>query len=190
MKALPLLFCVFLFPCGLVAQKIKWDSNSTTISANYSYSDPSHFGISAEFGKKNFSVFGQRFSTILNLSMSQMTYDNNLQEVDGKGFTVELGHRLYKRSNSQSGVYIQWLWGYSNTDFDQDTPLGHFSGKYSYWSLINNDIGYKIKIGNNFSIDPSLGYNWKWEVKGKGAIDNIYSDNFVFRCGVKMGVVF
>ena len=45
-------------------------------------------------------------------------------------------------------------------------------------------------MGEKFSIDPSMGFNWKWETKGKGDIDNIYVDNFVFRCGVKLSYQF
>ena len=172
------------------AQQAKSDPTTVTISANYCYSDPSLYGISAEFSKNKFGLFSRYTSTVLNISASQMEYDNNLVEVKGTGFTVEIGNRFYKTGGRKSGVYIQWLLAYSNTEFDENTPLGHFDGTYSYWSLINNDIGYKIKIGNNFSIDPSLGYNWKWEVAGKGDIDNIYSDNFVFRCGIKVGFCF
>ncbi|AOW09236.1 hypothetical protein [Flavobacterium gilvum] len=181
---------LLLFTVSTFAQQRQSDPTTVTISANYSYSDPSLYGISAEFSKNKFGIFSQHTSTVLNISMSRMNYDNNLVEVQGTGFAVELGHRFYKTGGRKSGVYIQWLLAYSNTEFDEDTPLGHFDGKYSYWSLLNNDIGYKIKIGNNFSIDPSLGYNWKWEVAGKGDIDNIYSDNFVFRCGIKMGISF
>lgn len=181
---------LLLFVVKATAQQQKLDNNSITISANYSYSDPSLYGISAEFGNAELALFSHYTSTLLNISASQMEYDNNLVKVKGNGFTVELGHRFYRNRGRKSGAYLQWLLTYSNTSFDKNTPLGHFDGIYSYWSLLNNDIGYKIRIGNNFSLDPSLGYNWKWEVKGKGDIDNIYPDNFVFRCGVKLGYSF
>ena len=190
MKQTILLIGIFIFSATASAQQQKLDNNRTTISANYSYSDPSLFGISAEFGDGDLALFNHYTSTLLNVSVSQMEYDNNLEKVKGTGYTVEIGHRFYRNRGRKSGTYIQWLLAYSNTSFDQNTSLGNFSGKYSYWSLLNNDIGYKIRVGKNFSIDPSLGYNWKWEVKGKGDIDNIYIDNFVFRCGVKLGYSF
>ena len=190
MKKSILLIGILFFTAKAFAQQQKLDNNSITISANYSYSDPSLFGISAEFGSDELVLFNHYSSTIFNVSATQMEYDNNLETVKGTGFTVEIGHRFYRNRGSKSGTYIQWLLAYSNTSFDKNTPLGHFDGAYSYWSLINNDIGYKIRIGNNLRIDPSIGYNWKWEVKGKGDIDNIHSDNFVFRCGVKLGYSF
>jgi hypothetical protein len=185
-----LLFGILLFTAKSAAQQQKLDNNSTTLSANYTYSDPSSYGISAEFGNDDLALFNHYTSTLLNVSVSQMEYDNNLQKVKGNGFTVELGHRFYRNRGRKSGGYLQWLLAYSNTSFDKNTPLGHFDGVYQYWSLLNNDIGYKIRIGNNLSLDPSIGYNWKWEVKGKGDIDNIYPDNFVFRCGIKLGYSF
>jgi len=66
----------------------------------------------------------------------------------------------------------------------------NFEGKYSYWSIINPNVGYKIQLTKNLSLDPSVGFNWKWEVKGKGVIDNQYFDNFVFKAGVKLGYTF
>jgi hypothetical protein len=190
MKNKILLIGILLFMAKTFAQQQKLDINSTTISANYGYSDPSLFGISAEFSNNYMVIFRHYTTTILNVSATQMEYDNNLVKVKGNGFAVEIGRRFYRKSGRKSGVYIQWLLGYSNTNFDESTPLGNFHGTYSYWSAINNDLGYKIRIGKNLSIDPSIGYNWKWEVKGKGDIDNIYSDNFVFRCGVKVGYSF
>lgn len=190
MKNKILSIVILLLTVKTFAQQQKLDNNSITISANYSYSDPSLYGISAEFGNDELALFNHYTSTVLNVSVSDMEYDNNLIKVKGNGFTVELGHRFYRNRGRKSGGYIQWLLAYSNTSFDKNTPLGHFDGVYSYWSLLNNDIGYKIRIGNNLSLDPSLGYNWKWEVKGKGDIDNIYSENFVFRCGVKLGYSF
>jgi len=190
MKKSILLIGILLFTTNTFAQQQKLDNNRTTISANYSYSDPSLYGISTEFGNDDLALFNHYTSTVLNVAATQMEYNNNFEKIKGKGFTVELGHRFYRNRGRKSGAYIQWLLIYSNTSFDKNTPFGHFDGVYSYWSLINNDIGYKIRVGNNFSIDPSIGYNWKWEVKGKGDIDNIYSDNFVFRCGVKVGYSF
>lgn len=190
MKKSLLLIGLLLFASTTFAQNKEYKDNNITLSANYSFSDPSLYGISAEFGKNDLSFFNKYTSTILNISVSQMDYDNNLVNVKGNGCTVEIGNRIYKKRGYKSGIYLQWLWAYSSTSFKENTALGNFNGTYSYWSLINHDIGYKIKIGKNLCIDPSIGFNWKWEVKGKGDIDNIYVDNFVFRCGAKLGYCF
>ncbi|MNF25666.1 hypothetical protein D3C84_62880 [compost metagenome] len=190
MKKLFFLASTILLTTSAFAQYKKLDDNNITISANYNFSEPSLYGISAEFGNDDLVIFSEYTSTILNISVSQMEYDNNLVEVKGTGGGVEIGSRIYKKRGRKSGVYLQWLLAYSTTSFDENTSLGHFDGTYSYWSLINHDIGYKIKLGENFSLDPSIGFNWKWEVKGKGDIDNIYTENFVFRCGAKLGYSF
>ena len=190
MKKSTLLIGLLLLTSSLFAQDKEYGSDDITLSANYSFSNPSLYGISAEFGKNNLAFFSKYTSTILNISVSQMDYDNNLVTVKGTGCTVEIGSRIYKKRGRKSGVYLQWLLAYSSTNFNENTSLGNFDGTYSYWSLINHDIGYKIRIGENLSIDPSMGFNWKWEVKGKGDIDNIYVDNFVFRCGAKLSYSF
>ncbi|MBW4359665.1 hypothetical protein [Flavobacterium taihuense] len=190
MKKSIVLIGTILVSFSTFAQHEKLDPNTVTISANYSFSDPSLYGISAEFGNSDFFLFDEYTSTLLNISASQLNYDNNLVKVKGNGYTIELGKRVYQKRGRKSGVYLQWLIAYSSTNFNENTPLGNFEGNYSYWSLINHDIGYKIKIGKNIILDPSIGFNWKWEVKGKGDIDNTYVDNFVFRCGVKLGFSF
>jgi hypothetical protein len=194
MKKIIVLLSIALFSTSGFAQIIIYETNDDskdfTLSANYSYSNPSSYGLSAEFGSNNYWFFNQYISTVLNVSITDMEYNNNTEKVKGNGYAVELGSRFYRNRGRKSGVYLQWLLAYSSTNFDKNTSLGQFEGNYSFWSLINHDIGYKIKLGDHFSLDPSLGYNWKWEVKGKGDIDNIYVDNFVFRCGAKLSYTF
>lgn len=190
MKKSILLISTLFLTTATFAQDEKIDMKTIIISANYSFSDPSLYGISAEFGNSNYFLFNEYTSSLLNISASQLDYDNNLVKVKGNGFTVEIGKRVYQKRGRKSGIYLQWLLAYSSTDFNKTTNLGNFDGNYSYWSLINQDIGYKIKIGRNIILDPSMGFNWKWEVKGKGDIDNTYVDNFVFRCGIKLGYSF
>jgi hypothetical protein len=190
MKKLFIILGVILFASSGSAQIIIYDATETendfTLSANYSYSDPSSYGLSAEFGRTNFWFFNQYISTMVNISITDMKYNNNEVKVKGNGYLFEIGNRFYRNRGRKSGVYLQWLLGYSSTNFDKNTSLGYFEGNYSYWSVINHDIGYKIRLGDHFSLDPSVGYNWKWEVRGKGDVDNIYVDNFVFRCGAKL----
>jgi hypothetical protein len=194
MKNIFLLIGFALFSISGFAQIIIYDNSDNTydftLSANYSYSDPSSYGLSAEFGSNNYWFFNQYTSTVLNVSITDMEYNNNTEKVKGNGYSVEIGSRFYKQRGRKSGVYLQWLLAYSSTNFDKNTTLGYFEGNYSSWSLFNHDIGYKIKLGEHFSLDPSIGYNWKWEVKGKGDIDNIFVDNFVFRTGAKLSYTF
>jgi hypothetical protein len=110
----------------------------------------------------------------------------------GAGFVLDLGGRTYWKKGSTNGIYTENFWSYGNIKFDepQILPLqSKFNGTYSYFSMINPNLGYKINVGN-FSLDPSLGFNWKWEFKGKGDFDNNLTDNFVFRVGAKVGYRF
>jgi hypothetical protein len=43
---------------------------------------------------------------------------------------------------------------------------------------------------NGLSIDPYVGFNWKWTFKGKGDVDNINVDQAVFKAGIKIGYSF
>ena len=35
-------------------------------------------------------------------------------------------------------------------------------------------------------IDPYIGFNWKWEVKGTGIVDNKAVDNLIYKAGIKI----
>jgi len=167
----------------------KDDREGITISANANVSEPSMLGVSIEWEKSK-TRHGRNGSLLLNIAATQLQYDNKVVDVTGNGFAFELGSRNYFKKGTFEGFYTQSFLTYSSTKFNERTPLGNFEGKYTYWSLINGDIGYKINIGKHFSIDPSVGFNWKWEVKGKGDVDNKQFDNFVFRAGIKAGYRF
>ena len=91
MKKSILLIGILFFTAKAFAQQQKLDSNTFTISANYSFSDPSLYGVSAEFGNSDYFLFNEYTSSLLNISASQLDYDNNLVKVKGKGFAVEIG---------------------------------------------------------------------------------------------------
>jgi hypothetical protein len=157
---------------------VQIDVPKVTLSANFLYSDPSQFGLSMEFkGKAKDS--GRNKSGILNVSAGSMEYKN----ITGSGFVIELGNRVY--DEGWDGFYGENFISYGNIKFNENGQ----EGTYSYWSIINPNIGYKVNLGANFSLDPSIGCNWKWEVKGKG-IENKEIDNFVFRAGIKLGYSF
>lgn len=165
------------------------DREGITISGNLSVSEPGMLGVSIEW-ENAFMNHKRNGSSLINISATGLKYKDGPINVDGTGFAIELGRRTYFKKGTYSGFYSQSFLTYSSTSFNEDTPVGKFDGKYSYWSLINGDLGYKINIGKSFSIDPSIGFNWKWEVKGKGDVDNKQFDNFVFRAGIKAGYRF
>ncbi len=66
---------------------------------------------------------------------------------------------------------------YGNVKFDES----YFKGTYSYWILIDGNIGYKMQVVKNLYLDPSIGFSWKWEVKGRGDVDNKDINNLIYR---------
>ncbi|MBC8644534.1 autotransporter domain-containing protein [Flavobacterium lindanitolerans] len=192
-----ILLLAILLPTFSFAQETKNDNTETsglkprfTISGNTTFSDPSQAGLSTEYKSKNLDS-GRNSSNILNLSYGMMNYDNNIVDVDGTGFVIELGSRTYIEKGKWDGFYAENFISYGNIKFDENIGgLGKFDGTYSYWSIINPNVGYRFMIGKNVSIDPYVGANWKWEVKGKGDVDNKDVDNFVFRGGIKIGYSF
>lgn len=151
------------------------------VSVHGMYSEPGQIGLSYERNNK-------KESSIVNLSYGYMNYDMDIVDVDGSGFVIELGRKHYWNA-SGNGFYTSNMLSYGNIKFDKDTALGKFDGTYSYFSFFVPQVGYKIQFGN-VVIDPYIGVMWKIEVKGKGDVDNNYTDEWVMRGGVRIGYSF
>ncbi len=166
-------------------EKSTFDEEGTTIGLYLLASDPGQFGVSYE----QFYTDDKGFvnSALANVGYSALTLDYGMFEVTGEGTVIELGSRRFFKKNRFYGFYSESFISYGTIKFDKEpVALGVFSGRYSYISLINPNLGYKIRLGKKFSFEPSVGFNWKWEIKGKGDVDNKNIDNFVPRIGVKI----
>ena len=160
-----------------------------TVSANYNWSEPTQYGLSFEF-TKGMKSNERLTSWILNTSYGQLQLNEKNLKTTGEGFVVELGTRTYTNKGVRDGLYLENFITHGEIKFNDTVAGEKFEGKYSYWSIFNPNIGYKIQLTKNLSLDPSLGFNWKWEVRGQGDVDNKYFDNFVFKAGVKLGYTF
>ncbi|MEZ0006654.1 hypothetical protein ABH942_002031 [Flavobacterium sp. 28YEA47A] len=194
-----ILLLVLLLPAFNYAQEKQESTPGTVVTepkltlSFYSISsDPAQFGLSAEYKSKHLS--GNRNSSyLLNISAAALDYNNNIANFNGFGVVVDLGSRTYVKKGKWNGFYAENFISYGNLEFSSffgESGTTYFEGTYSYWSIINPNVGYKFMIGENFCIDPSIGANWKWEVKGKGDIDNKNINNLVIRAGVKIGFIF
>ena len=156
----------------------------STLSLNVLASDPSQIGITYEglqFIKK------ERISSlVINAGLSSTTLDKDGYSITGNGFAIELGSRTYFSKNKNTGFYRQNFLSHSQNNFSKDG----FNGKYTYWSLINADFGYKLVVLKSLSIEGSIGYIWKWEVNTKTDIDNKDFQNFVPRAAIRLGYQF
>ena len=189
-----ILFMAMLLPMVTFAQeetsKKVEAKKEATISLFANASEPAQFGISVEL-QLEASEKEYNNSSIFQLSFGSMEIEA-FRNFTGTGFVIDSGIRTYWEKDSWSGFYTENLISYGNIKFDEPMVTGvadQFIGTYSYLSLINPNLGYKINIGK-FSLDPFVGFNWKWEFKGKGDFDNNITDNFVPRVGAKLGYRF
>ena len=131
-------------------------------------------------------------TSLIYISTNYVDYPNS---VDNSGFEMGLGTRKYfSKKKNGTGLYSDHYLIYGNSKFDDtfSTPLGtsyKFSGRFSYFSLFNLNIGYKFKF-SNFVIEPNIAGLWNWEIKGKGDVDNKNVDNLNFRGGLKLAYQF
>jgi hypothetical protein len=94
-----ILLLAILLPTFSFAQEKQNDNTETPelkqrfwIYGNSTYSDPIQTGLTLEYKSKNLDS-GRNSSNILNLSYGMMNYDNDIIDVDGTGFVIELGSR-------------------------------------------------------------------------------------------------
>lgn len=181
-----IIFMAILLPTMLFAQEKPSDSlrvKKYTISGNLNVSEPGTFGFSFENNSDE-----KNQSYILNLSAAVLTVDFGGKDVTGTGFAIESGLRKYF-DDGYGGFYGENFISYGSVKFSESfIGVGSFEGKYSYFSLFNTNVGYKWNLGN-FSIDPSIGYIWKWEIKNDG-FENRDVDNLSLRWGIKAGYRF
>lgn len=184
MKNIKKLLLVFIIlPIMVFAQDKNTVPHPITVSVLYLASEPSQFGLSLEIEGKIHK--GHFTSGIYNVSAAGITLSDNDVNITGTGFAVEIGTRIYSKEIPK-GWFFQNFISHSQTKFSEL----FFQGKYTYWSLFNSDLGYKFLVGNKISMEPSIGYIWKWEVNTKTDLDNKSIDNLSFRAGFKIGYKF
>ncbi len=183
-----LLLLLALSPVCLFAQETKTEQKAI-LSANFNYSEPAVLGLSLElpYAIKKTDGADKQYakSGVFNLSYATMLYDGE-SDLKGTGFEIQAGSRTYFNESAHEKFYAESFLSYGNVKFDES----YFKGTYSYWSLIDGNIGYKMQVVKNLYLDPSIGFSWKWEVKGRGDVDNKDINNLIYRFGVKLGFQF
>lgn len=135
------------------------------------------------------SINNKSFYVAASFSAATLETVLGYPDIDGTGTTAEIGFRTYWSKKKYNGWYNQGGLEYGSIKFDQNIMGERFNGKYRYISFFNPSIGYKAKLGK-FSIDPSVGFQWNIEIKGKGDFDNNYVDNTSLKLGLKVGYSF
>ena len=183
MKKMMLLMCCM--PLLAVAQQKP--KLPCAINLSGSVSEQSLAGFSLEHAVENSKKdsLGFKQSKIAQFSYAMGSLDLPFTpSIDGQGAQIDLGNRTYFNKKAWNGLYLQNTGTIGAVWFKE--PF--FSGRYAYWSLFNPDLGYKLQLGH-FLIDPSVGFIWKWEIKGSATndVDNKMFDNFNPRVGLKIG---
>lgn len=156
----------------------------TLLGFNYNYTEPLHYGFSVEAStNSNYKNF------FVNINYADLDYDALVEGLTAEGFAVEVGNRIFK-DKSLEGFYTENAITYGKVKFDETYyRMPRLKGEYSYWSIINPSIGYRFRA-LDLAFDAFAGFMWKWEVKGKGDVDNKDFDNFVFKAGFRVSFVF
>lgn len=156
-----------------------------TISVGFRLSEPDLLAVTLET-KSDKLTMGFNKSDVFTAALGSVSVSNGLETVTGSGFVVEIGSRIYYKKGSWKGFYTQSGIEGGTIKFS-DT---NYTGKYSYFSFFNPDLGFKWQVSKGFSIDPSIGCMWKIEWKGTGDVDNKIFTNFVPKIGLKIGYSF
>ena len=175
-----LLIVLLMLPIMLLAQV---NEKKHTLSFTANFSEPDTYGIMYE---RNRSSKENKSSTLLFLAAGKLSLDSKTINATGTGFVFGSGNRQYFKENDRKGFYVDNYFTYGNINFNEN----FYSGTYQYISIVDIDLGYKIKLAKYFSLEPQLGYVWKIEIKGKGDVDNKSFNNSVAKFGVKIGYNF
>jgi hypothetical protein len=187
MKKMMLLLCCM--PLLAVAQQKP--KLPCAINLSGSISEQSLAGFSLEHAVENSKKdsLGFKQSKIAQFSYAMGSLDLPFTpSIDGQGAQIDLGNRTYFNKKAWNGLYLQNTGTIGAVWFKENILGTSVGGRYAYWSLFNPDLGYKLQLGH-FLIDPSVGFIWKWEIKGSAlhGVDNKNFDNFNPRVGLKIG---
>lgn len=198
---------IIILSINAIAQETQLPEKKKEIVVSFylNFSDPGNFGLSGEYELRETKLFGfigkeEKFknSILLNVSVAASSLSNENPDVEniyGSGIQIDLGFRNYLKANQMKGFYFENFLSWGNVNFDEDIfylddKVGHFDGKYSFVSLINPDLGYKLKVAKILNLELNAGFTWKWEIKGQGDIDNKMFDNLVPKIGCRLGWIF
>jgi hypothetical protein len=195
-KMKKIIYLLIAIPMVAFAQEKKEEKTETlkiknhTLSLFLNVADPTGFGLNYE-GTASTGVFKEHYnsrSIYINAAATSVDAGPFKKSITASGFEFGFGNRTYLSKLKNSGFYAENFWfTYGEVKFD-DVLI---KGKYSYISIVNPDLGYKVKIAKVINLELNAGFTWKWEMlKGQGDVDNKMFDNLVPKVGLKVGYIF
>jgi len=125
-------------------------------------------------------------SVILNASYGKLEITQFGITADATISEVALGSRTYvNKNNDTKGFFCSNYLTYGKAEFKEF----FYSGKYRYFSFFKPELGYRFQFGK-FNLNIFANTMWKIELKGKGAIENRYHDNWKTKGGLTVGYSF
>lgn len=122
--------------------------------------------------------------------------NNDVQDVDGIGYGIEIGSRYYLGKKKYQGLHLTTYLIYGRYSFEESNISNvagitiPFDGKYEYLSFFSPEIGYKFLLGEHFAVNFHGGVSWLIEINSRGDVDNHAFDNWVPRFGLGLGYNF
>lgn len=152
-----------------------------------SFVELQQIGVSLEMtpSKEKKEGLMSKHTQIFSVAYGMMDYEVGGFTSEGTGYTIDLGSRYYF-SKPNSGLYYGNNFSYGRICFEEMDV----EGTYEYISFFSPEIGYKLMLADQISIDGFAGYMWKIEIRGGGFIDNRNVDNWTPRVGIKLGYQF
>lgn len=205
MKKILILTCLLTGIISNAQNEKKSDSiNTRVIYLESSASVGSNLGVSLETtsGDGNSWIFPKLKQTRVYkffYSTSTLTFSSPfISDVDGSGWSVELGSKTYFNQDEHKGFYFGNYLMFGNLEFDEENHYdanefegdGKFYGKYRYFSFISPEIGFKFLIANTVAVNLHIGGSWIIEFGSKGDVSNKSFDNIKPRLGLSLGYNF
>ena len=180
-----------LFGCAL-----GFGQNKYAVYLDGSLSTGANIGLSVEKITED-KIGDYKLSEIFKVQYSSGTLTNsnaNFRDIDGKGYVLEIGARMYFNKKAHKGFFAGLGFGGGVLDFENNNYYntsiyggdGKFAGEYRYL-YIPLEIGVKFVIAKTVAINIFGGTNINMELSAKGDVSNSSFDNIVPRLGIAAG---
>ncbi len=171
-------------------------SQKNVLYLDGSLSTGTNIGLSFE-KLTNEKIGDYKISNIFKVQYSSGTLTNsnpNFKDINGKGYVLEVGARLYFNKKAHKGFFAGLGFGGGYINFENNNFYnfaiyggdGKFSGEYRYF-YIPLEIGVKFLITKKVAVNIFGGTNLNMELSATGNVSNSYFDNVVPSLGIAAG---
>lgn len=133
-------------------------------------------------------------SLLFSLNSAAMRLKTDYGNTTGTGAEVGVGLRKYLGKTSKTqGLYVDNIFTVGSIQFSDDLKYNNISfpveGKYTYLSLINTSLGYKLLL-NKFLVEPSVSARYNTKLSASGIVGSDVFNVPLYHVGLKLGYSF